>query len=137
MSFTSWFLDAFNYAIASGMNIVNLSIGGPDWLDEPFVEKVWEVTSAGIIMVSAIGNDGPAYGTVNNPADQNDVIGIGGIDYDNRWVRLRGRLRVLFVAASFELVVQAGPCVLVLHSDCPEHPAGGTAASPPCPHAQN
>lgn len=32
-------------------------------------------------MVSAIGNDGPLYGTLNNPADQNDVIGVGGIDY--------------------------------------------------------
>ncbi len=40
MSYTSWFLDAFNYAIASGMNVVNLSIGGPDYLDQPFVEKV-------------------------------------------------------------------------------------------------
>lgn len=40
VSYTSWFLDAFNYAIATGMNIVNLSIGGPDYLDEPFVEKV-------------------------------------------------------------------------------------------------
>ena len=35
-------------------------------------------------MVSAIGNDGPLYGTLNNPADQNDVIGVGGIDYDSR-----------------------------------------------------
>lgn len=32
-------------------------------------------------MVSAIGNDGPLYGTLNNPADQSDVIGVGGIDY--------------------------------------------------------
>lgn len=41
--------------------------GGPDYLDEPFVDKVAEITSAGIIMVSAIGNDGPLYGTLNNP----------------------------------------------------------------------
>lgn len=66
------------------MDIVNLSIGGPDYLDVPFVEKVWEITSNGIIMVSAIGNDGPLYGTLNNPADQNDVIGVGGIDYQNQ-----------------------------------------------------
>ncbi len=122
------------------MNIVNLSIGGPDYLDEPFVDKactrlvplrwnaihsaccarrlhkaayvrgyrrtqhtntnhhcndnlfaarmlqVQEITSNGIIMVSAIGNDGPLYGTLNNPADQNDVIGIGGIDYNDACV---------------------------------------------------
>uniref|UniRef100_A0A1D1ZCL4 Membrane-bound transcription factor site-1 protease n=1 Tax=Anthurium amnicola TaxID=1678845 RepID=A0A1D1ZCL4_9ARAE len=83
VSYTSWFLDAFNYAIATNMDVLNLSIGGPDYLDLPFVEKVWELTSNNIIMVSAIGNDGPLYGTLNNPADQSDVIGVGGIDYDN------------------------------------------------------
>ncbi|KAA8534974.1 hypothetical protein F0562_029977 [Nyssa sinensis] len=46
-------------------------------------EKVWELTANNIIMVSAIGNDGPLYGTLNNPADQNDVIGVGGIDYSD------------------------------------------------------
>ena len=83
VSYTSWFLDAFNYAIVTEMDVVNLSIGGPDHLDHPFVEKVGEVTGAGIIMISAIGNDGPLYGTLNNPADQNDVIGVGGIDWNS------------------------------------------------------
>lgn len=83
VSYTSWFLDAFNYAIATNMDVLNLSIGGPDYLDLPFVEKVWELTAKNIIMVSAIGNDGPLYGTLNNPADQSDVIGVGGIDYND------------------------------------------------------
>ncbi|KAL3839876.1 hypothetical protein ACJIZ3_024467 [Penstemon smallii] len=83
VSYTSWFLDAFNYAIATKMDVLNLSIGGPDYLDLPFVEKVWEITANNIIMVSAIGNDGPLYGTLNNPADQSDVIGVGGIDYND------------------------------------------------------
>ena len=43
--------------------------------------QIWELTANNIIMVSAIGNDGPLYGTLNNPADQSDVIGVGGIDY--------------------------------------------------------
>lgn len=46
--------------------------------------QVWEITSNGILMVSAIGNDGPLYGTLNNPADQNDVIGVGGVDYSDQ-----------------------------------------------------
>ncbi|KAE9464518.1 hypothetical protein C3L33_03634, partial [Rhododendron williamsianum] len=98
VSYTSWFLDAFNYAIATNIDVLNLSIGGPDYLDLPFVEKylihvctvclfaarlVWELTANNIIMVSAIGNDGPLYGTLNNPADQSDVIGVGGIDYND------------------------------------------------------
>ncbi|KIY91784.1 hypothetical protein MNEG_16179 [Monoraphidium neglectum] len=55
-------------------------LSGPDYLDAPFVDKVQEVTASGILMVSAIGNDGPLWGTLNNPADNADVIGVGGID---------------------------------------------------------
>jgi membrane-bound transcription factor site-1 protease len=80
VSYTSWFLDAFNYAIHSRVHVLNLSIGGPDFADRPFVEKVWEVSANNIMVVSAIGNDGPVFGTLNNPADMPDVLGVGGID---------------------------------------------------------
>ena len=62
VSYTSWFLDAFNYAILKKINVLNLSIGGPDFMDHPFVDKVWELTANKVILVSAIGNDGPLYG---------------------------------------------------------------------------
>lgn len=42
--------------------MLNLSIGGPDFMDQPFIDKVWELTANNVIMVSAIGNDGPLYG---------------------------------------------------------------------------
>ncbi|KAH0752445.1 hypothetical protein KY285_005593 [Solanum tuberosum] len=45
--------------------------------------QVWELTANNMIMVSAIGNDGPLYGTLTNPADQSDVIGVGAIDYSD------------------------------------------------------
>ncbi len=84
VSYTSWFLDAFNYAIMKRIHVLNLSIGGPDFQDLPFVDKVWELTANGVVMVSAIGNDGPLYGTLNNPADQMDVIGVGGINFEDQ-----------------------------------------------------
>eukprot|EP01122_Echinamoeba_exundans_P013063 TRINITY_DN5639_c0_g1_i1.p1 TRINITY_DN5639_c0_g1~~TRINITY_DN5639_c0_g1_i1.p1 ORF type:complete len:950 (+),score=78.82 TRINITY_DN5639_c0_g1_i1:46-2850(+) len=84
LTYTSWFLDAFNYAIFRNVNILNLSIGGPDFLDQPFVEKVRELSANNIVVVSAIGNEGPISGTLNNPADQPDVIGVGGIDWSSR-----------------------------------------------------
>ncbi len=31
-------------------------------------------------MVSSVGNDGPSYGTINNPADLIEVIGVGGLN---------------------------------------------------------
>lgn len=35
--------------------------------------QVREIAASGIIMVSAIGNDGPLFGTLNNPADQRTI----------------------------------------------------------------
>ncbi|GAB0489090.1 hypothetical protein MMPV_000306 [Pyropia vietnamensis] len=84
VSYTSWFLDAFNYALHTQVHVLNLSIGGPDFADEPFTEKVNEVTAAGVIVVSAIGNDGPLWGSLNNPADMMEVIGVGGVEPDGR-----------------------------------------------------
>ena len=59
-------------------------------------------------MVSAIGNDGPLYGTLNNPADMMDVIGVGGINFEDEIARFSSRgmttwvisWRVLYCARS-------------------------------------
>ena len=63
------------------MEIINISIGGPDYLDLPFADKMIEVLSNGIVVFAATGNDGPYFGTVNHPAEEPSVIGIGGISY--------------------------------------------------------
>eukprot|EP01134_Creolimax_fragrantissima_P007351 CFRG7351T1 len=81
-TYTSWFLDAFNHALHLNLDVLNLSIGGPDYLDYPFVEKIQQLSASGVVVVSAVGNQGPLYGTVTNPADQLDVIGVGSIDED-------------------------------------------------------
>lgn len=91
VSYTSWFLDAFNYAILRKIHVLNLSIGGPDFLDHPFVDKVLELTANKVIMVSAIGNDGPLYGTLNNPGDQSDVIGVGGMNFEENIAKFSSR----------------------------------------------
>lgn len=80
MSYTSWFLDAFNYALYKQVDVLNFSIGGPDHKDQPFTDKIHELAANGVIIVSAIGNDG-LWGSNNNPADMMDVVGVGG--YDN------------------------------------------------------
>lgn len=51
LSFTSWFLDAFNYALFQGIHTLNLSTGGPDFRDRPFVEKIQELAANGVIIV--------------------------------------------------------------------------------------
>ena len=78
ISYTAWMIDALNHALASGAHVVNLSVGGPDSLDEPFTDKVRELVANGIIVVSAAGNDGPLWGTLHSPADMPEVIAVGG-----------------------------------------------------------
>lgn len=66
-------------------------------MDRPFVEKVWELSANNIIVVSAIGNDGTLYGTLNNPADQLDVIGVGGIDYSHKLAPFSSRGMLTYI----------------------------------------
>ena len=44
-----------------------------------------------LLLFLAIGNDGPLYGTLNNPADQMDVIGVGAINYEDQIARFSSR----------------------------------------------
>ena len=54
-SYTSWFLDAFNYALFLEIDVINFSIGGPDSKDSPFTDKINELSANGIIVISAVG----------------------------------------------------------------------------------
>lgn len=85
-SYTAWFLQAFNLAKSLGIKIFNLSTGGIDYLDEPFVQKIQELVDSGAVVVSAVGNDGPGLGTINNPSDQPEVIAVGALDSSGKSV---------------------------------------------------
>jgi membrane-bound transcription factor site-1 protease len=63
--------------------VINLSVGGPDFADEPFGDKVREIVASGITLVSAMGNDGPAWGTLNAPGDAVEVVGVGASEADS------------------------------------------------------
>ncbi|KAI3380766.1 hypothetical protein SNEBB_003262 [Seison nebaliae] len=91
ISYTSWFVEAFNFCLQNKIDIINLSIGGMDFMDEPFIQKIREMSSNGMIVVSAVGNDGPIFGSINNPADQSDVIGVGGLTNDDRLASFSAR----------------------------------------------
>ena len=84
VSYTSWFLDAFNYLLhQNDVDVINLSVGGPDFADRPFGDKVKEIVASGITLVSAMGNDGPAWGTLNAPGDAVEVVGVGASEADS------------------------------------------------------
>ncbi|KAL4152504.1 hypothetical protein PRNP1_009433 [Phytophthora ramorum] len=122
LSFTSWYLDAFNYALFKGIHVLNLSTGGPDFQDLPFVDKVKELAANGIILVSAVGNDGPHYGLVSNPADQAEVIGVGGITKNNEIAEFSSR-----GMTTWELPFGSGrvkPDIVTLAEDVPVNNGG-------------
>jgi hypothetical protein len=64
-----------------------------------------------VIVVSAIGNDGPLWGTLNNPADQPDVIGVGGIDY-------AGVSRLWYMSACVRAYMSVHICIRMCVSPC-------------------
>lgn len=62
------------------LDIINLSNGSSDFKDEPFTKKLQELIDGGMIVVSAIGNEGPELGTLSNPGDMPNVIGVGSLN---------------------------------------------------------
>jgi len=82
ITYSSWFIDAFNFVLDHDIDIVNLSLATKDTRDTPFIEKIAELTAAGIIVVSAIGNDGPTQGSSENPGDLIEVVGVGSLSAD-------------------------------------------------------
>jgi len=85
-SYTSWFLEAFNYALYLQVDLINFSIGSTDFTEKTFIDKIREIVTNKITIVSAAGNDGPYIGTINNPADIIEVIAVGGLDTDNETI---------------------------------------------------
>ena len=85
-SYTSWFLEAFNYALFLKVDLINFSIGSTDFTESIFTDKIREIVSSKITIISAAGNDGPYIGTINNPADLLEVIAVGGLDTDNETI---------------------------------------------------
>lgn len=60
------------------IDVVNLSIGGPDFTDEPFNDAINALCAAGILLVTASGNSGPLSGTLTSPADLPCTLAVGG-----------------------------------------------------------
>ncbi|NHC14086.1 S8 family peptidase [Motilibacter deserti] len=72
-----------SFRAAYGIDVLNLSLGTDStqsYRTDPLnyaVERAWE---AGIVVVAAAGNLGPAAGTVTKPADDPFVLSVGAVD---------------------------------------------------------
>jgi len=73
-------LKAIDDAVADGMNVINLSVGSPlapRPADSISAQAVERAAAAGVIVVTAAGNEGPDPNTINSYATAASAIGVG------------------------------------------------------------
>ncbi len=84
--YTSWFLSAFEYAmdpdqdgnISDRVDIISISAGIPKGSASDLISMAAkQAVDAGITVVAAAGNDGPATNTISSPAIVPEVIAVG------------------------------------------------------------
>jgi subtilisin family serine protease len=71
-------VDGLDYAMQQGVQVVNMSFGGP-FPDEFVHDKIRELYAAGIILVASAGNDS---GTVGYPAGYEECIAVSALKSD-------------------------------------------------------
>ena len=74
----SWIIQGIDWAVDSGMDIVNISIGGPD--SEALQDACDSAYAAGLLIVAAAGN----WTEVAYPAAYDSVIAVTGTDIDDQ-----------------------------------------------------
>ena len=75
---TSWIVNAMDWAIEQGADIVSMSLGGPIQSPDPQVDFIAEHRGEAIF-VAAAGNEGPGSATLSSPGHSPDVISVGAL----------------------------------------------------------
>ena len=74
-------IDAIDWAVKNRMNVINLSLGSPfGGPDSPDAVAVDNAAKAGIVVVAAAGNGGPAAYTDSTPGVAARAIAVGAVD---------------------------------------------------------
>jgi subtilisin family serine protease len=112
-------LKALDDAVADGMDIINLSLGGdlaPRLEDDLDAQAVERAVQAGVIVVVAAGNNGPDLNTISSPATAHSAISVGATTNDRTF------------AASVEVPGLASFTALVGDMPAPAAPVTGAIA---------
>ncbi|MCC6477226.1 S8 family serine peptidase [bacterium] len=77
---TSAAIACINWAVAQGVNVINMSYGGPGFNNQVnnTLQAAW---NAGALLVAAAGNDGST--SIQYPAGYQNVIAVGSVDSDD------------------------------------------------------
>lgn len=68
---------AIEDAVADGVDIINYSLGSDDGITDPDDLALLAATEAGVLVVAAAGNEGPAAGTIGSPAAAPWTLAVG------------------------------------------------------------
>ena len=82
----AWVVDAINYAISQGVDIINMSLGSQSKDDNMYM-AIKKAVNKDIMVVCACGNDGDGKSDtieINYPAGFNECISVGSVTYSKR-----------------------------------------------------
>ena len=71
-------------AVNAGVDVMNLSLGGPGHKDDLLSRLVNMAASRGVVAVVAAGNEGPGEGTITSPGTAALAITVGAVDRRRR-----------------------------------------------------
>ncbi|GAB4245325.1 MAG: hypothetical protein Kow00109_21340 [Acidobacteriota bacterium] len=80
-------IAAVDQAVADGMDVLNLSLGGPPPSDpnDPELEAIRNAVAAGVVVVAAAGNEGPQPGTITSPAIAPEALAVGAVTHARKF----------------------------------------------------
>ncbi|MFC3884559.1 S8 family peptidase [Bacillus songklensis] len=81
-----WIIDGINYAIEQKVDIISMSLGGPEDVPE-LHEAIQKAVTDNILVICAAGNEGDGNDSTDEfdyPGSYNEVISVGAIDLERR-----------------------------------------------------
>ena len=79
-----WIINGINYAIEQKVDIISMSLGGPEDLPE-LHEAIQKAVTSNILVICAAGNEGDGVDSTDEfdyPGCYNEVISVGAIDLE-------------------------------------------------------
>jgi len=76
----SWIISGIEYAITHGADIIALCFSMPGYPNDPISLAIDTAIERGMIVVTAAGDDGPAYSSLTAPGMTQNAITVGAFD---------------------------------------------------------
>lgn len=94
----TWITKGIAFAAQSNVDVISMSLGGPSPTSD-VRDACAKAVAAGVIVIAAAGNAGPAEGTIGYPGGYAEVLAVGATDTADQAARFSSRGKNVFVAA--------------------------------------